>query len=45
MVSTGVVAFNTAGLGGNRLELAVTSVRENTDSYTLLVNQKSGKIF
>ena len=43
--STGVVAFNTAGLGGNRLELAVTSVRENTDSYTLLVNQISGKYF
>lgn len=43
--STGVVAFNTAGLGGNRLELTVTSVRENSDSYTLLVNQKSGRYF
>jgi len=40
-----IVEFNTAGLGGNRLELAVTSVRENTDSYTLLVNQISGKYF
>ena len=42
---SGIVEFNTAGLGGNRLELAVTSVRENTDSYTLLVNQKSGRYF
>ena len=42
---SGIVSFNTAGLGGNRLELAVTSVRENTDSYTLLVNQISGKYF
>ena len=40
-----IVEFNTAGLGGNRLELAVTSVRENSDSYTLLVNQISGKYF
>jgi len=40
-----IVSFNTAGLGGNRLELAVTSVRENLDSYTLLVNQISGKYF
>ena len=43
--NSGFVEFDTDGLGGNRLELAVTSVSENSDSYTLLVNQISGKYF